>query len=146
MDTQISSGQPLFLYSFTTDSELQIPTDTLAALTCRDKTYDVTIVSVIEYNLLLSLSENLGKQVGYARLSTEPWFLLVKLQERLQELIINPNTNEWAGALFATDSLHVAPPAITEARSLLSNLHPQDKLRETADPSPRPASQGWVTH
>jgi hypothetical protein len=72
VDTQISSGQPLFLYSFTTDSELQIPADTLAALTCRDKTYDVTIVSVIEYNLLLSLSENLGKQVSYARLSTEP--------------------------------------------------------------------------
>lgn len=142
--TQISAGQTLFLYSFTTDSELQIPADTLASLTCRDKTHDVTIVSVIEYNLLLSLSENLGKQVSYARLSTEPWFLLLELQKRLQELIINPDTNEWAGALFATDSVHVMPPATTEARFLLSRLHPQDKLSEIADPPPRPASQRRV--
>jgi hypothetical protein len=146
VDMQISGGQTLFLYSFTTDSELQIPADTLASLTCRDKTYDVTIVSVIEYTLLLSLSENLGKQVSYARLSTEPWFLLVELQKRLQELITDPDTNEWAGALFAIDSLHVMPPAMTEARSLLSNLHPQDKLGEIAEPPPRPASQKRVAN
>lgn len=138
--TQISGGQTLFLYSFTTDSELQITEDTLASLTYQDKTYDVTIVSFIEYILLLSVSENLGTRVNYARLSMEPWFLLVELQKRMQGLTTNPEANEWAGALFTTEPLHASPPAVAEARCLLSKLDHQD---EVADLPPRP-TQGRV--
>lgn len=144
--TQVSEGKTLFLYSFTTDSELQIPEDTLASMTYRDGTYEVTVISVIEYNLLLSVSENLGNEIYYARLSTEPWFLLVELQKRLQAMATSPEANGWAGTIFATEPSNTAPPAVAEARSLLSQLQlGGDGLEEGPHVPPRPASQGRVS-
>lgn len=145
VDTQVSGGQTLFLYSFTTDSEVQIPEDTSASMIYQDKTYDVTIISIIEYTLLLSVTENLGNEIYYARLSTEPWFLLIELQKRLQTLAASSEANEWAGILFIEEPTNTVPPAISEAYSLLSSLYSQDdKADEEAQTQSQPASRNRI--
>ena len=122
VDEQFSEGGKQFLYSFTTDIELQIPEDRPATLTYQEVEYEVTIISVIEYSLLLASTENLGDVVDYARLNTEPWFLLVELQERLEMMKTSPERNQWADALFEEEGTNAAPPAVEEARALLSEL------------------------
>lgn len=145
VNTQIGGGKTQYLYSFTTDSELLIPDDTQATLIYKDRTYEVTIISAIEYNLLLSIPENLGDEVHYARLSTEPWFLLAELQKRLQTLATDPEANEWAGSLFTEEPLSVAPPAIEEARFLLSALDiPSDESVEEAQAPSQSGSRNRV--
>ena len=74
------------VYSFETDTELDLPGDTEISLWIRDEPISGSVISCEEFTILIASAEDLGKQVAELEFSAEPWRLTEYLIERLEEI------------------------------------------------------------
>lgn len=81
----VSAGR--FLYSFLLDSDLFIPADTPAQLKAAGRLHDVTVVSLREFSITVSVKEDLGPSIPTAVLTLSPVYLLELLKTRLGEAL-----------------------------------------------------------
>lgn len=87
--TSITDGRRLgirngkHLYTFNLDSEIKLPDDTPVDIIYQQARYPGILITSEGFDLLLAIDRNIGDTVAQARITTEPWFLLEKLQERL---------------------------------------------------------------
>ncbi len=72
------------LYSFSVDTEIRLPDDTPIILVYQEKRYRGILLSVEGFDLIIAIEEDIGKKVSSIRMTTEPWFLLQELQQRLE--------------------------------------------------------------
>lgn len=87
--TSITDGRRLGVwngkhqYSFNLDSELKLPDDTPIDVIYQRTRHPGTLITSEGFDVLIAIDRSIGDTVAQARISTEPWFLLEKLQERL---------------------------------------------------------------
>jgi hypothetical protein len=87
--TSITDGRRLgirngkHLYTFNLDSEIKLPDDTPVDIIYQRARYPGILITSEGFDLLLAIDRSIGDTVAQARITTEPWFLLEKLQERL---------------------------------------------------------------
>lgn len=115
------------IYSFTTDAELKFPDDSPIELEVKQKNIKGYILSISQYDLILSLMDYVGDTVPFARMSTEPWFLLQKLQERLEEIRVRAQSRDYVlvERLLGSDT-QSQKPRVDHARELLDTVERQN--------------------
>jgi hypothetical protein len=113
--TTITDGRRLgkrdgkHLYSFTTDTEIRFPDDTPVDLVHQGKRYPGILLSIEGFDLLVAIERNIGEQVPSARMTTEPWFLLQELQNRLDTATASQNANRQLALDLLSDTPTSAP-------------------------------------
>jgi len=97
------------LYSFTADTEIRLPDDTKIDVEIDKRKYEGTLISIEGFDLIIALDQKNGNHIPLAKISTEPWFLLETLQERLLNPTKIESTNrQLALQLLALNSEHSA--------------------------------------
>lgn len=87
--TSITDGRRLgirngkHLYTFNLDSEIKLPDDTPVEVVYQKARHPGILITSEGFDLLLAIDKSIGDSVAQARITTEPWFLLEKLQERI---------------------------------------------------------------
>ena len=76
----------IYLYTFESDSELNIPDNTQISLWQSGDEIPGTIINCEEFTLIIATTRNLGERVPVIEFSAEPWKLLHFLTERLKSL------------------------------------------------------------
>lgn len=75
-----------FLYSFETDSDLHFPDGTAIKIWLSERMIYGSIVSCEEFAIILQAEENLGEFVPSAEFTSEQWYLLEALNDRVNSL------------------------------------------------------------
>ena len=76
-----------WIYSFESESELNFPDETPISIWLGERRISAILLHVIDFNVTIAITENLGDFVKSIEFSAEPWFLLDQLGERLYSLI-----------------------------------------------------------
>lgn len=109
-----------FIYSFTADSEQRFPDDTPVDIEYQRKKYPGVVLSIEGLDLIIGLSADLGKSVATAILHSEPWFLLQKLQERLEAIRTDLKFNQQLAHRLLTPGTAAVPADLPHATLRLS--------------------------
>ncbi len=84
----IHSGEDGHLYSFRSDISLPIPPESPIHLRAEDdEAIPGLLLSQQDFEVVLQLSQSIGEKVPRAKVSSEPWFILKRLRERLASLL-----------------------------------------------------------
>ena len=76
----------LFIYSFESDSELNIPDNTQISLWQNEAEIPAIIINCEDFTLTIAAARDLGEKIPVIEFSAEPWKLLHFLTERLKSL------------------------------------------------------------
>lgn len=76
----------IFLYTFESDSELNVPDNTPICLWQAGVEIPAVVINCEEFTLIIASAKNLGEKVPVIEFSAEPWKLLRYLVERLKSL------------------------------------------------------------
>ena len=97
------------IYSFSTDTEIRLPDDTSVDIVYQKERYPSNLLSIEGFDLLVSIPQNIGDKISSARMTTEPWFLLEKLQERLDQATIKKSANRQLAEALLSDNPKSVP-------------------------------------
>jgi hypothetical protein len=93
----VSDGQLIaavedgFLYSFRAETHLPIPADSpLKVWINREEVLNGQLVGQEEFEILLTVEQDIGESVPAAKISSEPWFIHLTLRENLLAMIQKP--------------------------------------------------------
>jgi len=122
-----------FLYVFLVDSELNVPSDTLAQLFIDKDSYEAIVVNLQGFEITLSLSENLGPSIPKATLSLSAYFLLEQLKRRRSEVSAGelPVNRDMCLQVFGLQ----ANGSITDAQRLAADAELNDEQLEAVNRS-----------
>ncbi|MGE5483496.1 MAG: AAA domain-containing protein [Ignavibacteriales bacterium] len=76
-----------FIYIFSLDNELNVPSDTPAQLRIGKEQYDAVVVNIEGYDITVAVMEDLGPSVSKAILSFSAYYLLELLKKRFAEIL-----------------------------------------------------------
>jgi len=108
-----------YLYTFSLQTELNVPADTPGQLHVGSVRMDATIVGVQEFEVILGVSEDLGERVPAAKLTCASYYLLEMLCTRLQESIagkLQANRDLVVKALSHDAAVNASAPLCSTAR------------------------------
>ncbi len=88
----ICESNGLFLYSFESEAELNVPDDTPITIWFRGEPSSATLHSIVDFTVVIAIHEYWGKEIESIEISAEPWQLLEKLMEHLTELNNYPSS------------------------------------------------------
>ena len=74
-----------YIYSFRIEDTLSIKEDTPIELVVGESSYNGNVISLVEKEIRISISDNLGEKIKNALIKTDNSFLLKRLKERLTE-------------------------------------------------------------
>ena len=80
-----------YLYSFESDSEQHFPDDTPISIWINDLQFSATLLSAVEWTVIIAVHEDFGPDIKSLEFSAEPWQLLEELQNRLTEIEFAPS-------------------------------------------------------
>lgn len=80
-----------YTYSFECETEIHIPDGTPIYISDGTKKISGTIISSDDFNLIVSLSDNLGQTIPNANLYADAWKLLEALNDRITSMSLSPN-------------------------------------------------------
>lgn len=80
-----------FVYTFEADEELTYPDSTPISIWQGKDSITGYIVGCEEFTVIIATGVNLGEEVPELEFSAEPWHLLNSLNDRLDEILINPS-------------------------------------------------------
>ena len=83
---RVEAKNGIYIYTFESDSELNIPDNTQISLWENDTEIPATIINCEEFTLTIAATRDLGARVAVIEFSAEPWKLLNFLIERLKSL------------------------------------------------------------
>ena len=101
-----------YIYSFETDIEHFLPNGTQIKIHYYGKSQPATIISCEEYSIIISTNTFLAANIDMIEFSAEPWFLLLSLNERLDDLMNSPS-------LIAKDLISYASKEISPKEKIL---------------------------
>jgi len=82
------------LYVFKTDATLPLPPDTPIGIDIQGRQIAKgVVVNVQDFDVLLQIDDNLGDTLISARVSSEPWFIIDHLRNKLRESLARPANN-----------------------------------------------------
>lgn len=123
------------LYSFRTEAAVQLQPETPIEIIRAGETTPGALVAVDDFDIVVHLHEDIGREVPTATLSTSPTFILERLRERLRSTVLPPDlpTGGVPGATWQPDAATVGTNdhvAIQASRTLATiddpGLHPNE--------------------
>ena len=87
----VSDKNGQFIYLFETDDELHFPNETAIRIFLGSGIYDGKILYCEEFTITIEVRKDLGKNITLMEFTAEPWFLLQKLNARLNDITLHPN-------------------------------------------------------
>ncbi len=124
----------IHLYSFTTDTELKFPDDTPVDLELKGQKFRGYILSLHQFDLIVGLLEHIGDKILSARMSTEPWFLLEELKERLVNIPLEPDANRDLIRRLLDPNTQATQPDTAQAHKLLEEIEQETGHRIVCNP------------
>ena len=80
----IGSHNNTYQYTFESDSELHFPDDTPITIWLNEQKITGILSCAVDFNVTISINEDLGDSVSSIEISSEPWQLIESLQKRLE--------------------------------------------------------------
>lgn len=97
----------LFIYQFSLENILITMDDTPAEIEINGRNYNCYVVTVSGQNVILSLEENLGNKIPFAKLKTNTWYLLEILKKKYEEFGNDAQKFTLSLKLFKGESEHL---------------------------------------
>ena len=79
------------IYSFESDTELNLPDNIGITLWKGDQSFAATLISCEEFSLIAAVSSFIGNTIPEIEFTSEPWRLLYDLIERTEAIRVNPS-------------------------------------------------------
>ncbi|MFN6338629.1 MAG: AAA domain-containing protein [Cyanobacteriota bacterium] len=111
------------LYTFNLDSEIKLPDDTPVDIIYQQARYPGILITSEGFDLLLAIDRSIGDTVAQARITTEPWFLLEKLQERLNSATSADEANRRLALSLLRGEREVLSQAHRRTKQNISIIH-----------------------
>jgi hypothetical protein len=131
--TTVTNGQRLgirngsCIYSFSVDTELRFPDDTPIDIIYQKERRRGMLLSVEGFDLVISVDKYFGEKISSAKISTEPWFLLEALQERLSIALISKQSNNSLAEALLSDKSDSVPLNSESFYDFISKIEGQIK-------------------
>lgn len=87
----VESKNGRFIYTFEMDDELNYPEGTQISIWREDDCFSGHIIGCEDFTIIIESDTYLGNDIPSLEFSAEPWRLLYSLNERLDDIINNPN-------------------------------------------------------
>jgi translation elongation factor EF-1beta len=97
----------LFIYQFSLENILITMDDTPAEIEINGRNHNCYVVTVSGQNVILSLEENLGNKIPFAKLKTNTWYLLEILKKKYEEFGNDAQKFTQSLKLFSGESKHL---------------------------------------
>lgn len=135
----LGSRKGQYIYSFTAETEILFPDDTLIDLEFNRKKYTGTILSSEGFEIVLSLAKKIGDRIATAILLTSPWFLLEELKKRLEEVYTNKISNKQIAEQVLQISAKTFNPNFKRFEPILARIQKRLEIAIQCDNSQKQA-------